>query len=107
MDFIKERQEWIVQKWFMIMERRRQEQSRPVKDYEKDPELEKLYRKKAKMQLENRCAYFAKRMAVDYNRIAVRAAKTRWGSCSAQGESELPLEAGAHAAGNTGLCGGS
>ena len=67
MDFIKERQ------------------SRPVKDYEKDPELEKLYRKKAKMQLENRCAYFAKRMAVDYNRIAVRAAKTRWGSCSAQG----------------------
>lgn len=55
MDFIKERQEWIVQKWFMIMERRRQEQSRPVKDYEKDPELEKLYRKKAKMQLENRC----------------------------------------------------
>ena len=85
MDFIKERQEWIVQKWFMIMERRRQEQSRPVKDYEKDPELEKLYRKKAKMQLENRCAYFAKRMAVDYNRIAVRAAKTRWGSCSAQG----------------------
>lgn len=37
------------------------------------------------MQLENRCAYFAKRMAVDYNRIAVRAAKTRWGSCSAQG----------------------
>ena len=56
MDFIKERQEWIVQKWFMIMERRRQEQSRPVKDYEKDPELEKLYRKKAKMQLENRCA---------------------------------------------------
>ena len=85
MDFIKERQDWIVQKWFMIMERRRQEQSRPVKDYEKDPELEKLYRKKAKMQLENRCAYFAKRMAVDYNRIAVRAAKTRWGSCSAQG----------------------
>ena len=74
MDFIKERQEWIVQKWFMIMERRRQEQSRPVKDYEKDPELEKLYRKKAKMQLENRCAYFAKRMAVDYNRIAEEAA---------------------------------
>ena len=56
-----------------------------AKDYEKDPELEKLYRKKAKRQLENRCAYFAERMAVDYNRIAVRAAKTRWGSCSARG----------------------
>ena len=74
-----------MQKWFMIVERRRQEEARPVKDYEKDPELEKLYRKKAKRQLENRCAYFAERMAVDYNRIAVRAAKTRWGSCSARG----------------------
>ena len=84
-DFIKERQDWIVQKWFMIMERRRQEETRPVRDYEKDPELEKLYRRKAGKLLENRCAYFAERMGVDYSRIAVRAAKTRWGSCSAQG----------------------
>lgn len=85
MDFIKERQDWIVQKWFLMMERRRQEAARPVRDYEENPELEALYRKKARQQLEARCAYYAPRMGVDYNRITIRAAKTRWGSCSAQG----------------------
>ena len=85
MDFIKERQEWIVQKWFMMVERRRQEEARPVKDYEKDPELEKLYRKKAKRQLENRCAYFAERMAVDQPHCRGGAAKTPLGQLQRPG----------------------
>ena len=84
-DFIRERQDWIVQKWFYITERRRQEEARPKRDYEENPELESIYRKKARQRLEDRCAYYAGRMGVSYNRIAIRAAKTRWGSCSAQG----------------------
>lgn len=85
MDFIKERQEWIVQKWFLIMERQKKEEERPLRDYEMNPELENLYRARARRQLEGRAAYFAERMGVSYNKISVRAAKTRWGSCSAQG----------------------
>lgn len=85
MDFIKERQDWIVQKWFLIMERRKKEEERPQRDYEKNPELESLYRARARRQLEARASYFAEQMGVTYNRILVRAARTRWGSCSAQG----------------------
>ena len=32
-----------------------------------------------------RTAYFAKRMGVTYNRITIREQKTRWGSCSSEG----------------------
>lgn len=85
MDFIKERQEWIVQKWFLMEERRRVRDERPKPDYVEHPELEKVYRKKARQQLEARAAYFAGLMGVTYNRITIRAARTRWGSCSAQG----------------------
>ena len=85
MDFIKERQDWIVQKWFLMEEKRRVREQRPQPDYAAHPELEAAYRKKARTQLEARAAYYAGLMGVTYNRIAIRAARTRWGSCSAQG----------------------
>ena len=85
MDFIKERQEWIVQKWFLMEEKRRIREQRPLPDYVAHPELEAAYRKRARTQLEARAAYYAGLMGVTYNRIAIRAARTRWGSCSAQG----------------------
>ena len=85
MDFIKERQDWIVQKWFLMEEKRRVREQRPLPDYAAHPELEAAYRKRARTQLEARAAYYAGLMGVTYNRIAIRAARTRWGSCSAQG----------------------
>lgn len=85
MDFIRERQSWIVQKWFLTEKKRRIREQRPLPDYVQHPELEAEYRKKARKQLEARAAYFADQMGVTYNRISVRAAKTRWGSCSAAG----------------------
>ena len=85
MDFIKERQDWIVQKWFLMEEKRRVREQRPLPDYVAHPELEAAYRKRARTQLEARAAYYAGLMGVTYNRIAIRAARTRWGSCSAQG----------------------
>ena len=85
MDFIKERQDWIVQKWFLMEEKRRIREQRPLPDYVAHPELEAAYRKRARTQLEARAAYYAGLMGVTYNRIAIRAARTRWGSCSAKG----------------------
>ena len=85
MDFVKERQAWIVQKWFETERIRRQKAERPPRDYEQNPALEPQYRKEARRRITERAAYFAEKMGVDYGRIAIKAAKTRWGSCSAQG----------------------
>ena len=85
MDFVKERQAWIVQKWFETERIRRQKAERPPRDYEQNPALEVQYRKEARRRITERAAYFAEKMGVDYGRIAIKAAKTRWGSCSAQG----------------------
>ena len=85
MDFVKERQAWIVQKWFETERIRRQKAERPPRDYEQNPALEAQYRKEARRRITERAAYFAEKMGVDYGRIAIKAAKTRWGSCSARG----------------------
>ena len=85
MDFVKERQAWIVQKWFETERIRRQKAEQPPRDYEQNPALEVQYRKEARRRITERAAYFAEKMGVDYGRIAIKAAKTRWGSCSAQG----------------------
>ena len=85
MDFVKERQAWIVQKWFETERIRRQKAEHPPRDYEQNPALEAQYRKEARRRITERAAYFAEKMGVDYGRIAIKAAKTRWGSCSAQG----------------------
>ena len=85
MDFVKERQAWIVQKWFETERIRRQKAERPPRDYEQNPALEAQYRKEARRRITERAAYFAEKMGVDYGRIAIKAAKTRWGRCSARG----------------------
>ena len=69
----------------MMEEKRKAESLQQAPDYVKDPALEQAYRRQAKARLEERAAYFASRMGVSYQRISVRAAKTRWGSCSAKG----------------------
>ena len=84
-EFVEERREWIVEKWFLMQDRRRAEEERGPRDYEGDPALERWYREQARKRIAWRTAYFARHMGVTYGRISIRAAKTRWGSCSAEG----------------------
>ena len=82
-NFARQKEAWIIEKYLMMEEKRKAESLQ--QDYVKDPALEQAYRRQAKARLEERAAYFASRMGVSYQRISVRAAKTRWGSCSAKG----------------------
>ena len=85
MRFLEQRQEWVVEKWFLVQERKAARESQPKKDYEENPALEAEYRKKALETLRARAEYFAEQMGVSYSSIKVGAAKTRWGRCSGKG----------------------
>ena len=85
MDFVNDRQEWIVEKWFLIEKHRRKKAEAPKPDYEGNPEVEAFYRRAARKKIIERTAWYAKIMGVTYGRISIRAAKTRWGSCSGEG----------------------
>tara|TARA_B100002052_G_scaffold290564_1_gene309341 strand:+ start:459 stop:1181 length:723 start_codon:yes stop_codon:yes gene_type:complete len=45
-------------------------------------EIEKILRKDAKIYLPKRVKYFADKFDFDYNKVIIKNAKTRWGSCS-------------------------
>lgn len=84
--FVEEKKGWILEKY--LLQRKRSEKRREAagnRDYEKDPALEARYRELARMVISQRVSYFAAKMDVTYGRISIRAQKTRWGSCSGQG----------------------
>lgn len=85
MEFVRTRQEWILEKWFDSETKRRNLAQVFPHDYEERPKLEAAYRRKARARIEQRTAYFAALMGVTYGRISIRSAKTRWGSCSSEG----------------------
>lgn len=83
--FAQEKKAWIIEKYLMMEKRREEAALRSVPDYVTQPELEKKYRRMAQERIRERTAYFAEKMGVGYGRISIRAAKTRWGSCSYAG----------------------
>ena len=52
MDFVNDRQEWIVEKWFLIEKHRRKKAEAPKPDYEGNPEVEAFYRRAARKKSE-------------------------------------------------------
>lgn len=84
-DFAESRKKWIVEKYLLMEKRQKAKEERGVPDYVEHPELEARYRELARERIGRRAAYFAGIMGVTYGRITIRAAKTRWGSCSGAG----------------------
>lgn len=83
--FIRNHSRWIVEKWLLMEQRRKENAMRPRRDYEEDPALERIYREKARKKLLQRAEDFSRQMHVSYHSLRLSSAKTRWGSCSARG----------------------
>ncbi len=83
--FARQKEAWIIKKYLMMEEKQKAQMERGLPDYVKHPELEQVYRRKAKERLGEQAAYFARKMGVTYEKISIGAAKTRWGSCSGRG----------------------
>ncbi|MBE5827939.1 MAG: M48 family metallopeptidase [Butyrivibrio sp.] len=79
--FIGEKADWI-DKSLNRMGQLRQEQAQRK---ELSPQEVKLLVTRAKRIIPQRVRYFADQMGVTYGRITIRMQKSRWGSCSAQG----------------------
>lgn len=83
--FLAKHKEWIA-RTRIEMERRAGEREEKRKSLpEWDEEDYRRYRMAAGQVFQERAAFFAKIMGVDYGRVTVRDQKTRWGSCSAKG----------------------
>jgi len=81
MGFLEKKGGWIDKHWAQIQERQAETEALP-------PLMQEDIRALAKKALEvipKRVAHYAPLVGVDYGRITIRNQKTRWGSCSSQG----------------------
>ena len=79
--FLLEKENWIRQKVKLQKENAmKRQEKREMPEAEK-----KYYRNLAREVLGARTGYYARKMGVTYGRISIREQKTRWGSCSREG----------------------
>ena len=79
--FVEQKQEWILKNLEKIQKREVQRETVPGLSKEERTRLQQ----EACRKIPERIAYFAEKIGVSYGRITLRQQKTRWGSCSANG----------------------
>lgn len=78
-EFVESKEDWINKNVKRVLENPAQ------KPQEFTPEEKKRLVKQARILITQRVEYYAPIVGVSYNRIAIKDAKTRWGSCSKDG----------------------
>ncbi len=84
MRFLEAKTEWI------IAAKRRMAQRGPVEEESSAEEIEQL-RRAAKSYLPQRLDSLSRRFNLSYNRVTIRATRTKWGSCSGDNNISLSL----------------
>lgn len=84
-DLIRDRREWIEEKVGEFLAQKKVREKRQEQFPEITPESEKKFRRLAEEKIRSRVAFFAEQVGVDYGKITIKDTKSRWGSCSFQG----------------------
>ena len=84
-DLIRDRREWIEEKRAEFLAQKRECEKKQEQFPKITPESERGFRRLAKEKIPKRVALFAEQVGVDYGKITIKDTKSRWGSCSYQG----------------------
>ncbi len=84
-DLIRDRREWIEEKRAEFLAQKRECEKKQEQFPKITPESEREFRRLAKEKIPKRVALFAEQVGVDYGKITIKDTKSRWGSCSYQG----------------------
>lgn len=84
-DLIRDRREWIEEKRAEFLAQKRECEKKQEQFPKITPESEREFRRLAKEKIPKRVALFAEQLGVDYGKITIKDTKSRWGSCSYQG----------------------
>lgn len=80
-EFIREKKDWIIEQIVRIENQTKLAKSMGMLSEEDI----KAIKKKAKILIPERVEYYAKMSGINYGKIFIRLQKSRWGSCSAEG----------------------
>ncbi|MCR5218402.1 M48 family metallopeptidase [Treponema sp.] len=81
LNFLEEKKDWILKH---LIKNRKQAQLADQMGYLSEEDIKKLKRQARKI-IPPRVEFYAKKAGITYNRIFIRLQKSRWGSCSAEG----------------------
>ena len=84
-DLIRDRREWIEEKRAEFLAQKRECEKKQEQFPKITPESEREFRRLAKEKIPKRVALFAEQVGVEYGKITIKDTKSRWGSCSYQG----------------------